>query len=177
MQVSIASFTPTHPGPTAMTSCRPKGGTAPEDHYPTLPLDEICALSVKDIAEDDAVLFLWVPSPMYKEANAVIDAWGFEYKASIIWDKVRQNFGHYHSVNHEFVLICTRGVCTPFNPIQFDSVVVEEKTEHSRKPAVIAERIDALYPDGARIELFCRGAPRPGWDAWGNESEPAQVGS
>ena len=49
-------------------------------------------------------------------AHAVIEAWGFEHKGAIIWDKVLHNFGHYVSVRHEHLLICTRGSCTPDRP-------------------------------------------------------------
>jgi N6-adenosine-specific RNA methylase IME4 len=36
--------------------------------------------------------------------------------------------------------------------------------------------IERLYPNLPKMELFRRGPPRPGWDAWGNEAgipEPA----
>lgn len=34
-----------------------------ENHYETMPLDEICALPVSELASDDAVLFMWITSP------------------------------------------------------------------------------------------------------------------
>jgi N6-adenosine-specific RNA methylase IME4 len=30
--------------------------------------------------------------------------------------------------------------------------------------------IEAYFPSVPKIELNCRGVPRPGWDAWGNEA-------
>ena len=39
------------------------GDRAIENHYPTLSLEEICALPVSDIAHVNAVLFLWVIAP------------------------------------------------------------------------------------------------------------------
>jgi len=41
---------------------------------------ELCALPVKDLLDNDAVLFMWVTSPLLAECFAVIAAWGFEYK-------------------------------------------------------------------------------------------------
>jgi len=139
-----------------------------EYHYPTMTLEEICNLPVKDIAEDNAVLFLWVTSPLLEVCFQVIHAWGFEYKTSFVWDKVKHNMGHYNSVRHEFLLVCTRGSCTPDNMKLYDSVQVIERTEHSVKPEEFRAIIDDLYPNGKRIELFAREQVL-GWDRWGNE--------
>jgi len=139
------------------------GGAA--KHYPTMPLEDICALPVP--AAEDAVLFLWVTSPLLEDCFKVIRAWGFKYKSSFVWDKVAHNMGHYNSVRHEFLLVCTKGSCTPDAPKLYDSVVSIERTEHSRKPAEFREIIDTLYPCGERLEMFAREAPE-GWDVWGN---------
>jgi N6-adenosine-specific RNA methylase IME4 len=131
-------------------------------------LKAICDMPVQDKCEDDAVLFLWVTSPILKEAFDVIRAWGFQYKASFVWDKVKHNMGHYNSVRHELLLVCTRGSCQPDVRKLFDSVVTEERTTHSKKPAIFYEMIETLYPHGKRIELFARSS-RDGWDGYGNE--------
>ena len=81
----------------------PPGSTEPRNYYPTMELADICALPIREMAEDDAVLFLWVTSPILEEAFEVIHAWGFTYKASFVWDKVKHNMGHYNSVRHEFL--------------------------------------------------------------------------
>jgi N6-adenosine-specific RNA methylase IME4 len=136
-----------------------------EKKYPTMPLKDICSLPVP--TEGNAVLFLWVTSPMLEDAFQVIHAWGFSYKSSFIWDKVAHNMGHYNSVRHEFLLICTKGSCTPDVPKLLDSVVSIERTEHSVKPKEFRDMIDMLYPVGERLEMFAREAA-PGWDVWGN---------
>jgi N6-adenosine-specific RNA methylase IME4 len=46
------------------------------------------------------------------------------------------------------------------------------RTQHSAKPAEVAELIEAMYPDLPKLEMFCR-SPRDGWDAWGNQAEAA----
>ena len=137
-------------------------------HYPSMPTEDICALPVGALAAENAVLFLWATSPKLPEALQVIDAWGFTYKGSIIWDKVKHNVGHYVSVRHEFLLIATRGSCLPDVPELRDSVVSIERTEHSVKPDYFREWIDHIYPHGPRIELFARTKPE-GWEVWGNE--------
>jgi N6-adenosine-specific RNA methylase IME4 len=97
-------------------------------------------------------------------------AWGFEYKASFIWDKVKHNFGHYNSVRHELLLIGTRGSCLPDAEELVDSVQsIARSTEHSSKPGEFRDIIDKLYRLGTRVELFARGDMPEGWLAWGAE--------
>ena len=138
-------------------------------HYPAMTIEQLCSLPVRDLADDNAVLFLWVTSPLLEESFEVIEAWGFEYKTSFVWDKVKHNFGHYNSVRHELLLVCTRGRCTPDVTRLFDSVQTIERGEHSEKPEAFREIIDTIYSYGKRIELFARTSPGGEWEAWGNE--------
>jgi len=142
-------------------------GTA-DKHYPTMSLEELCNMPVHEITEENAVLFIWVTSPLLEDAFKVINAWGFKYKASFVWDKVKHVMGHYNSVRHEFLLVCTKGSCVPENMKLFDSVYEEERTEHSKKPDFFREVIDTIYPSGSRIELFAR-RKVDGWDTYGNQ--------
>lgn len=138
-----------------------------DKHYPTMTINEICELPITDLAEDNSVLFLWTTSPLLEDSFLVINAWGFNYKASFIWDKIKHNMGHYNSVRHEFLLIATRGSCTPDNMKLFDSVQSIERSEHSKKPHEFYDIIETLY-SGSKIELFARNT-RDGWSSWGNE--------
>jgi len=150
-----------------------EGYGAAEHHYPTMSIEELCELPIKDMAGDDAVLFLWVTSPVLEMSLMIIEAWGFEYRASFIWDKVKHNYGHYNSVRHEFLLICIKGSCLPDNKELHDSVISIERTEHSQKPEYFRSLIDEMYippkTRDDRIELFVRGELPKHWDSWGNE--------
>jgi len=137
-------------------------------HYPTMTTREICELKVKDILENNSVLFLWTTSPLLEESFKVIKSWGFKYKTSFVWDKIKHNMGHYNSVRHEFLLIATKGSMTPQIKKLFDSVQSIERTRHSEKPKEFIDIIDTLYPNGNRVELFARQV-RDNWDCWGNE--------
>jgi N6-adenosine-specific RNA methylase IME4 len=139
-------------------------------HYPSMTITEICDLPVKDMVDDDAVLFLWVTSPLLFECEPIIKAWGFKYKTSFVWDKIKHNMGHYNSVRHEFLLICTRGSCTPDAKQLFDSVQSIERTQHSAKPEEFRDIINTLYPHGKKLEMFARKEAPEGWDNWGNQS-------
>jgi N6-adenosine-specific RNA methylase IME4 len=150
----------------------PQYGSA-EVHYPDMGLEELRALPVKEHAANDAVLFLWVTSPMLPDAFPLLEAWGFTYKTSFVWNKARHNYGHYSSVRHEFLLLATRGSCLPENDTLFESIQTIERTlKHSEKPKEFRNIIDTMYPTGARIELFARGALPQAWEAWGNELQP-----
>jgi len=146
----------------------PEYVTEPQDYYLLMSTEDICAMPVKEITENNAVLFLWSTSPHLPEALEVAKAWGFEYKTTFIWDKVKHNMGHYNSVRHELLLVCVRGACTPDVKKLFDSVVSIERTEHSKKPEYFREIIETIYTYGNKIELFARQAPE-GWDVFGNQ--------
>ncbi len=137
-------------------------------HYPTMTLSELCLLPIHDISDDNSVLFLWATSPMLPEALQVAKSWGFTYKSSFIWDKVKHNMGHYNSVRHELLLICTKGSCLPDSKELIDSVQSIERTKHSVKPEEFRIIIDKLYPNGNRIEFFARRKVN-GWETWGDE--------
>jgi site-specific DNA-methyltransferase (adenine-specific) len=140
------------------------------NHYRTMSIADLCSLPVKEHVEKNAVLFLWTTSPMMMDCRAVIEAWGFAYKASFVWDKIRPNFGYYNSVRHEFLLICARGTCTPDRPTPLlDSVVSLAKSGvHSEKPEEFRKIIERLYPFGRRLELFGRRQVK-GWTVWGDQ--------
>jgi len=144
------------------------GGAA--KHYDTMSVNEICKLPVNDISEKNSVLFLWVTSPLLEDAFTVIKAWGFKYKTSFVWDKVKHNMGHYNSVRHEILLIATKGSCTPDNKKLYDSVQsIERNDNHSEKPIEFLNIIDDLYSYGNKLEMFCRNIKKEKWYGWGNE--------
>lgn len=149
---------------------QPDYQTEQRDHYPVMELEAICALPVKDWAEDNAVLFLWVTSPMLAKSFQVISAWGFEYKALFVWDKVKHNMGHYNLVRCELLLICTRGACQPDKQQLFDSVQTIERGKHSEKPVEFYDIIETLYTHGRKLEMFAR-ERREGWDVYGHVAE------
>ena len=142
---------------------------AADRHYSTLSITELCNLPIKDLAEDNAVLFLWTTSPKLFDSYEVIKAWGFDYKTSFVWDKVKHVMGHYNSVRHEFLLLCVRGSFPKQSDTLHDSVIeIERSDEHSEKPEYFRQLIEDMYPISKRIELFARQRAE-GWDAWGNE--------
>lgn len=142
---------------------------AADRHYNTMTIRELCELPVPELAEDNAVLFLWVTSPKLFDANEIIKAWGFDYKTSFIWDKVKHVMGHYNSVRHEILLVCVKGSFPKQSDTLHDSVIeIERSDEHSEKPEYFRQLIETMYPLSKKIELFARKKVE-GWTAWGNE--------
>ena len=141
-----------------------------ENHYPTMALDDICALPVSDLATDDAVLFLWATSPKLAESMRVVESWGFTYRTCAVWHKPQIGMGYYFRQQHELLLVATRGdMPAPPPPARVGSVVTADRARHSAKPAEFAEIIERMYPALPKVELFCR-SPREGWSVWGNQS-------
>jgi N6-adenosine-specific RNA methylase IME4 len=144
-------------------------GRAVEMQYPTMSLESICELPVPSICADDCVLFLWGTAPKLREALQTMEAWGFTYKTHAIWHKSGLGMGYYFRVDHELLLIGTRGEPRAPEPsARITSVIEASKTRHSEKPEVFREILESLYPTASRVELFCR-KPRDGWDVWGNQ--------
>lgn len=145
-----------------------------ERHYPTMSIEEICALPVAAHALENSVLFLWIPSPFLLQnpgPREVIEAWGFNYKSGLVWDKVLHNFGHYFGVHHEHLVCCTRGSCLPDEPLPLeDSVVTIRRGDvHSSKPEYFRQLIEKHWTVGPYLELFARERV-DGWACFGNDA-------
>lgn len=148
-----------------------------ENTYPTTETTDIAARDVQSIAADDCVLVLWARADMLPEALQVMGAWGFCYVAQRVWRKSRMSTGYWFRYDHELVLIGKRGKpVAPAMGTQERSVFEGEPAVpglNSSKPECVAEWIERNWPNTPKIELNRRGPARPGWAAWGNESEPS----
>jgi N6-adenosine-specific RNA methylase IME4 len=104
-------------------------------------------------------------------------AWGFTYKANLVWHKTRKDggsdgrgVGFYFRNVTEIILFGVRGknartLAPGRRQVNF---IAERKREHSRKPDQQYDLIEACSP-GPYLELFARGV-RPGWTAWGHQA-------
>ncbi len=136
-------------------------------HYPTMAIEDVCALPVPERCNAETVLFLWATSPLLPEAFQVVKAWGFSYKANMIWDKGdAPSIGWFVKTQHEHLLIATREA-NRHPSIRPPSVLRVTSTRHSEKPKEIYGIIESMYP-GPYCELFARNT-REGWTSWGNE--------
>lgn len=74
-----------------------------------------------------------------------------------------------HNSNAEICLLATKGEIMKPASNKVSSVVMYPRMEHSRKPDEVRDRIDQLYPNATKIELFSRKQVK-GWDCWGIET-------
>ena len=149
------------------SSANPDAAGSPEQHYPTMTIQEICAYPVP--AADNAILFLWALNGQLPEALHVITAWEFTYKTILAWDKQIPGRGVWAREQHELLIIATRGCWPPPDPTRrCTSVISERRRRHSQKPEAAYRQIEHMYPQARRLELFAR-TPRPGWTASGNQ--------
>ena len=139
-----------------------------EAHYPTVVLGDLQTLDVLSIAEEHALLFMWSTSPHLDQAIDLGKAWGFDWATvAFVWDKQSVNPGYYTMSQCEMCLVFKRGkIPTPRGARNIRQFVSEHRRFHSRKPDEVRSRIEKMFPDHKRIELFAR-EPVEGWDCWG----------
>lgn len=152
-------------------------GKSPERHYNTLSIKDLCALPVGELVGPNGVMFLWATWPRLLAAFQVIHAWGFEYKTSgFVWAKTNkksQGFfmgtGYYTRANTEPCLLAVKtGGRAPVANRGVKELIVAPVAKHSQKPVEAYDRIEALYPQARKVEVFAR-TRRVGWWALGNE--------
>src|SRR3990167_9363544 len=109
---------------------------AAANHYPTMSIEELCQLKIKELSADNSVLFMWVTNPQLDESFKIIESWGFKYKTNMTWVKEKAGQGFYVKGQHELLLICVKGNFTPDNSIYIRSVVESKRQKHSQKPDI-----------------------------------------
>lgn len=142
--------------------------SAAQFKYPTLTVDELKRIPLREISEDDCLLFMWVTSPHLEQGLELGKAWGFSYRTvAFIWDKMTHNPGQYTLSNCELCLVFKKGrIPRPRGARNINQLVKIRRGKHSEKPREVRESIGKMFPAQDRIELFARHKP-DGWDVWG----------
>lgn len=146
------------------------------NHYPTMTLNELKLLRVKDIAADDCLLFMWSSSPHLDQAIELMKAWEFQWATvGFVWDKQKVNPGFYTMSQCELCLIGKRGkIPRPRGARNIRQFVSEERGRHSAKPDEVRKRIEHMFPAQNKIELFAR-ETADGWSCFGNEVQSTEL--
>lgn len=149
--------------------------------YPTMTDQELLDFDIQTYLKPKSVMFMWATSPRLDFAIELIKHWGLHYRGvAFVWVKTRKDgvpIGA-QGVRPSIVkptteLVIAASTVAKGRPLtiadeSIAQVVLAPKQEHSRKPDEVQERIEKLYPEAAKIELFAR-RTREGWDSWGNE--------
>ncbi|HEY9054366.1 MAG TPA: MT-A70 family methyltransferase [Rectinemataceae bacterium] len=161
------------------------GKVAPEHRrltrYQTLSTQEICEIPVSTATLESSHLYLWVPNALLPDGLKVMEAWGFRYKANIVWHKIRKDggpdgrgVGFYFRNTTELLLFGIKGNMRTLSPGRSQvNIIRSMKQEHSRKPEEQYRIIESCSP-GPFLELFGRGS-REGWTTWGNQAEEYEI--
>lgn len=144
-------------------------------HYDVMSYKEIMKLPIQDISADNCILFMWATSPAFPQALEVLEAWGFNYSTiGFVWVKSKKDktgfafgCGYWTRANAEYCLIATKGRIER-KDASISQIIYESKEEHSKKPAIVRDKIIQLVGDLPRVELFAR-QKTTGWATWGNE--------
>lgn len=154
-----------------------EGNRSVTRHYSTMKKEEIINMkdTIKSISDKNCIIFLWVTFPCLIEGLQVMKEWGFKYKTcGFNWIKRNKKsdtwffgLGFWTRANSEICLIGTKGkIERKSNKVS--QIIDTHIEEHSKKPAIVREKIVELVGDLPRIELFARQTV-VGWDCWGNE--------
>jgi len=147
--------------------------------YPTMSVEDICALPVPDLYHPEGVnVFLWTTNIRMGDALRVLEAWripptwGTCCSQILVWKKLNPSHfagvGSFAPMDVEFVLVGRRG-SAPFSGRAASSVFEARRSDtNSRKPDVFLDMVEQISP-GPYLELFAR-RQRLGWDTWGNEA-------
>jgi len=155
-----------------------------QSQYATMTPSEICNVHLLDVVDPEwAVLALWVPSSMLQQGLRVMDAWGFSYRQTFIWVKLKKGYAQEADLNcatrvgmgrlfrqsHEIALIGIhgRGVYKHLENKGQRSVLFDLNAGHSMKPSGLHERLEKMFPSANRLEMFARSS-RANWTCIGD---------
>ena len=136
--------------------------------YPSMSIDEICAVDVASISHADSILWLWTTNHHMRQAFEVLDAWGFEQKTILTWAKDKMGLGDYLRGKTEHCLLAVRG--KPIVQLGSQTTLLAgPRRKHSQKPDEFYQLVESLCPAPRYAYLFARGGQRPNWDGHGDE--------
>jgi N6-adenosine-specific RNA methylase IME4 len=167
-------------------SQNPDSDRSPQAHYPTMDLEHIAAIPMKQIAATDCYVMLWITGPLMVAGvhNMLFKRWGCRPSSTaFVWIKLWNNFdmnqmlrtplleadlamgtGFTTRQNAEFVMLARFGSPKILRR-DIRQVIISPRREHSRKPEEFYRRAE-LFCAGPRIDMFA-GAERPGWTSYG----------
>ncbi len=172
---------------------------AATNHYNTTDLYSLTRLPIDKIASENSVLCMWYTGNFALEAIKLSEAWGFKVKTMLgfVWVKLNKNAGdridkkppedffdfmetlnnetkinggNYTRANAEICLIAIRGNGLPRQSASVRQIIYSCLGDHSEKPKEVHHRLEELYGDVPRIELFAR-EKFGNWDVFGDQVE------
>lgn len=138
--------------------------------YDWMGVDEIKALPVGSLANENCELYLWTTQKYLPDAFEVIKAWGFKYCQTLTWCKkpMGKGQGGVYCPTTEFLILARRGKMPKCERVDTTWWQVSRAWKtHSKKPEFFQDLIEQVS-EAPRLEMFAR-REREGWDVFGNE--------
>lgn len=137
--------------------------------YATMTGIQCASLRVREMATEDAQLWLWTTSRNLGDAYLLMQAWAFKFRACFVWQKGVLGMGRHARSQCEFLLWGARKGARLVEPKECPTQIQTWKKprNHSEKPAAAYEFIKSLS-DAPRLDIFAR-QQRPGFKPWGNQ--------
>ena len=165
----------------------PEHDRNPQAHYPTMDLEHLDALPIKQLGLPDCWVMLWITGPLIVAGvhNRLFRAWGVRPSAlAFTWIKTLKSYagavdiephtlfeGDLHMglgfttrANAEFVMLGRIG-SPKVARRDIRQVIFAPVGEHSRKPDEFFRRAQ-FFGTGPYLDMFA-GAPRRGWRSFG----------
>lgn len=150
---------------------------------PPMPLEAIQLAEAWGFKVKNMCLFTWHKLNQCAEQNiqTEIDARKKRRKPiaagdllTLIDEQTRMGLGNYTRSNAENVLVAVKGKGIPRLQADIKQMILAPIGAHSAKPEECRRRLERLYGDVPRIELFSRGDD-PAWHHWGNECDSSVI--
>jgi N6-adenosine-specific RNA methylase IME4 len=166
-------------GPYRVITCDVPWPSEPDDEepahrgywpYPTMSIDDLCAMDIASITHEDAVLWFWTTNFHMRHAFTILDAWGFHATPTILtWAKDRMGTGHYLRGQTEHCILAVRG--KPTITLTNQTTLLHAPVRgHSEKPVEFYDLVESLCPASRYAELFSRYRHSDRWDVHGDQA-------
>lgn len=173
----------------------PKAGTGAGNHYHCMSNADMAAIEIPVIAADNCAMFMWVTGPHLFSPQILLDGWNaqiplkknqFRYcNIAFVWQKITVNGktfpgrGHWGFHSSEIVLLYMKGSLPVKKTVHEEIRVMhprgaDGKIIHSRKPAIVRDRIVEIFGDLPRIELFAT-EKTDGWGCTGYDVDGKDI--
>lgn len=156
-------------------------------HYDLMSDETLAAMPVQDMLTSRGILFMWTTSSALARSIDLLSHYGLAYRGvQFVWVKTRKDGSPIAAQGvrpsivkplTEFVIAGSRvkrGRPMSLSDESICQTIFAPVTRHSEKPCAVHERLEAMYPNAHKLEMFAR-QHRVGWDAWGNDPIVAEM--
>ncbi len=134
--------------------------------YPEMDIEQITDLKIP--GKSNSVLWLWTTHKFLQSAFQIMEAWNFQYKATMVWNKEEMGIGSWLRMQCEFCLLGIKGDPV-FEGSSTRDIINEPRREHSRKPQGFYDMVEKVC-FGKKLDYFSR-EKRKGWIDYGNDND------